>query len=310
MRILAALVLITLVSWTADACTIFILTDGKRALFCNNEDWSNPKTRIWFVPGSKSNLGCAYVGFDDGWAQGGLNAKGLAFDWVAGFMEKWEPDPGLKVVRGSPSQRMVETCSTVEDAIAFYRNYREPGFYRAKILIADRTGASVIIGARDGNLQVEKASRSRGFGFGRQTLDRMLAKDSAPTIVNSASILRACLQNGPYATKYSNVFDLITGDIFLYQFRESLDAVKLDLFAELRKGGHYYDIPQIRQQLSHAPMPLLNNMKHFPLEEFIPVPDKETAITRHLRTALPDAIQGTMRPSDYTSDLWKTLSPE
>jgi hypothetical protein len=31
------------------ACTIFVLTDTNRALFCNNEDWSNPKTRIWFI---------------------------------------------------------------------------------------------------------------------------------------------------------------------------------------------------------------------------------------------------------------------
>jgi len=41
--------------------------------------------------------------------QGGLNTKGLAFDWVAGFMEKWEFDPGMKSVRGNPSERMLET---------------------------------------------------------------------------------------------------------------------------------------------------------------------------------------------------------
>jgi hypothetical protein len=65
------------------ACTIFVLTDRNRALFFNNEDWLNPKTRIWFVPAGDGYFGCAYVGFDDGYAQGGLNTKGLAFDWVA-----------------------------------------------------------------------------------------------------------------------------------------------------------------------------------------------------------------------------------
>ncbi len=75
------------------ACTIFVLTDAKRALFCNNEDWSNPKSRIWFVPAGEGHWGCAYVGFDDGQPQGGVNTEGLAFDWVAGFMEKWEPIP-------------------------------------------------------------------------------------------------------------------------------------------------------------------------------------------------------------------------
>src|SRR5690349_5563317 len=71
------------------ACTIFVLMDTNRALFCNNEDWSNPKTRIWFVPATAKHYGAVYVGFDNGWAQGGLNTEGLAFDWVAGYKEVW-----------------------------------------------------------------------------------------------------------------------------------------------------------------------------------------------------------------------------
>src|SRR4051812_33019247 len=81
-----------LASASVQACTIFVLTDTNRVLFCNNEDWSDFKTRIWFVPGKPGTNGCAYVGFTDGWAQGGLNTEGLAFDWVAGYKEKLEPD--------------------------------------------------------------------------------------------------------------------------------------------------------------------------------------------------------------------------
>jgi hypothetical protein len=44
------------------ACTIFVLTGTSRVLFCNNEDWSNPKTRIWFIPASDRYYGCVYVG--------------------------------------------------------------------------------------------------------------------------------------------------------------------------------------------------------------------------------------------------------
>src|SRR5947209_17070321 len=77
------------------ACTIFVLTDTNRALFCNNEDWSNPKTRIWFVPATPKHYGAVYVGFDNGWAQGGLNTEDLAFDWVAGFKEVWNADPSV-----------------------------------------------------------------------------------------------------------------------------------------------------------------------------------------------------------------------
>jgi hypothetical protein len=50
---------------SVQACTIFVLTDTTRALFCNNEDWSNPKTRIWFMPAGDGYYGGVYVGFDD-----------------------------------------------------------------------------------------------------------------------------------------------------------------------------------------------------------------------------------------------------
>src|SRR5262245_1708186 len=150
----------------ARACSIFVLTDGRRVLFCNNEDWSNPKTRIWFVPGGSGRHGCVYVGFDDDWAQGGMNTKGLAFDWVAGFKEKWEPDPKKATAQGNSAQRMLETCSTVEEAIAFYEKYHEPSFAYGKMLVADPSGASAVIGAQDGQLVAEKMKRSRGFGLG------------------------------------------------------------------------------------------------------------------------------------------------
>ena len=69
----------------AHACTVFVLTDTNRALFCNNEDWSDPKTRIWFLPAGEGYHGAVYVGFENGYAQGGMNTEGLSFDWVAGY---------------------------------------------------------------------------------------------------------------------------------------------------------------------------------------------------------------------------------
>ena len=105
------------------ACTIFVLTDTNRTLFCNNEDWSDPKTRIWFVPGVGKHYGAAYVGFDNNYAQGGVNTKGLAFDWVASYMETWKPDPNVSVVWGNSGQQALEECATIAEAIAFFRKH-------------------------------------------------------------------------------------------------------------------------------------------------------------------------------------------
>jgi hypothetical protein len=116
------------------------------------------------------------------------------------------------------------------------------------------------------------------------------------------------LQKGETATKYSNVFDLKSGDVFLFQLLERDESVKLNLTTELAKGGHYYDMPQIREQLTQPPIPLLNNMKRFFLDEFKSIPDKQPNITKHLRAIIQDAISGAMQPGDYTADCWKELS--
>jgi hypothetical protein len=296
------------VSLSVHACTIFVLTDTNRALFCNNEDWSNPKTMIWFVPAAPGHFGHVYVGFDNGWAQGGLNTEGLAFDWVAGYSEAWNPDPALPGVQGNPSEQMLESCATVEQAITFFRGHREPSFSYAKILVADRTGASVIIGAKDGKLQVEQSSTCRGFGYGARTLDKLLASSSEATVNNGAKILRACAQKGQYATKYSNIFDLKSGDIFLLPFPERDDEVKLNLAAELQKGAHYYDMPKINDELAQAPRPLAN-MERSRLEKYQAIPDTEPKVTAHVRAMFQDLVDGALRPEDYTAEMWKQVAP-
>jgi hypothetical protein len=80
----------------------------------------------------------------------------------------------------------------------------------------------------------------------------MLANSPEPSVANGATILHACVQKGQYATKYSNVFDLKSGDIFLFPLSERENEVRFNLAAELGKGGHYYDMPKIREQLAPA----------------------------------------------------------
>lgn len=292
----------------ASACTIFVLTDGHRVLFCNNEDWTNPATRIWFVPAGTGYYGCVYVGYDDGWARGGMNSEGLACDWVGGFMEDWQGD-AVTCVRGNPTERLLESCATVEDAIAFFQKHKEPDFYRAKILVADRNGASVVIGARDGKLQIDRSERCRSFGYAFQTFRECFAKDSQLTVANGASILRACLQEGKYATKYSNIFDLKSGDIYLYQFHQRVESMQMNLAVELAKGGHYFDMVRIHRQSSIPIMPLLMNMRRFVIDDFPPISDPEPKFTNHIRAVMEDAISGTMRSEDYQAELWSSISP-
>ncbi|MBI2513286.1 MAG: hypothetical protein HYV96_15015 [Opitutae bacterium] len=246
----------------SDACTIFLLTDGQQALFCNNEDWENKPICLWFVPArqqsriSQKRYGCAFVGFGSRWGQGGMNTEGLAYDWVAGYQVAWRRAPEMKSVSGNPAERMLEQCATVEEAIAFFQTHWEPSFSYARILIADRTGASVVIGAADGRLDVQRSTASRGCGFGGAILDTALAHDPSPQLANAAAILDTTRQSGRYATRYSNIFDLKTGTIFVSTDR--LHFARLDLAAELERGRHSYDLRTLAKPIelrSDAPEP-------------------------------------------------------
>jgi hypothetical protein len=290
-----------------NACTIFVLTDGEKTLFFNNEDWSNPVSRVWFVPAPEGFYSCAYVGFENNGAEGGMNSAGLAFDWVAGFSETWTPYKSMKPLGGRTSERMLESCATVEEAIAFYEKYREPQFNRAKILVADKSGASAIIGAHDGKLQVDRARHSRGFGYGRATLATMLQTNTEPRLEMGLKIMRACEQKGEFATKYSSVFDLNKGEMSLF-VPGSEEEVKLNLTAELKRGAHYYDIPKIREQLTEPPVPALSNMRSF-LREFTAAAESDERITEKVIEVIRGCAAGKMRKEDFAPEFWKQIEP-
>ncbi|HEV7350035.1 hypothetical protein [Telluribacter sp.] len=291
------------------ACTIFVLTDAQRTLFFNNEDYSNPATRIWFLPGGKGYYGTAYVGFDNDWAQGGVNTAGLAFDWVAGVKEQYVPAPSLLKPRGNPSERMLESCATVEEAIAFYQKYQEPSFSYARIMIADKSGASVIISAHNGQLYFDRSTQSRGFGYGEKALGDYLTKAPQPTVQGGLPILRACLQQGEYATKYSSIYDLRSGDIYLVPPGDQQSEIKLNLSAELAKGGHYYDMPQLNNQLNGEQLALRPGMRRFLHDGYTPVPDPDPVLDERFKTLFENNATGSLKAEEFSPELWQQIAP-
>lgn len=244
---------------SAQACTIFVLEDAEQVLFCNNEDCKNLHTRVWFVPAGKHRLGCGYVGLRNQWAQGGMNTKGLAFDGVAGFTLDGVADaspilmqPRLKRVRGNPTERMLESCADVDEAIAFWSHLKMP-FFNATLMVADRSGAVAVIGFKSGSLHVVRGKGCGAWGWNGEVASKLINQNSVPVITNAAMILDRSRSQGEYATRYSNIFDLRTGEMALYDFSKSPTATTLSLAKEVEKGRHFYDMPQIQGQLKENP---------------------------------------------------------
>jgi len=302
-----ATIAVCLIQATMHACTIFVLTDSEHSLFCNNEDWADRPTRIWFVPAGDGNFGCAYVGFSDGKAQGGLNTEGLAYDVVAGRPGNVTPDDSLPRVRGNPCQRMLETCRTVGEAIEFFRSH-QIGFGGAEMFVADRSGRSAILGPDNGKLDVQESDRCHALGYGRDKVDALLALSREPSFTNGAKILEAAAQHGATATRYSTTYDLKTGTIMVYQFLQKRAPQELSLTNELSKGAHYYDLKEIQHQVTAAPRPLPANCVRFPLDQMLPIVDPEPKTTDHLKSIFEDTINGSMKASNFTPAAWKRES--
>jgi hypothetical protein len=259
---------------------------------------------ISFVPAGKGYYGAAYISFFA--IQGGMNTEGLAFEWTTtATQETWDPD--LPEASGNPSQRMLESCVTVDDAIAFYHAYNEPTFVHAKILVADRSGASAVVGAKDGKLRVEKVSHLT-FGVWSQPLEKMLAANPEPAEANGYRILHALTKPG--LTRFSNIFDLKSGSVCLLPFLFNVGEVRFDLRAELKKGGHCYDIHRIGDEPSKPPNKLNPWVDPTQVDRLAPIPDQEPEVTSRVRQILLDLEVDTPKPGDYTAEMWNVTMPE
>ena len=73
------------------ACTVVIKASGEAVLVGNNEDYIEPRTKIWFIPPSDKSYGYVIWGFDRYLyrSQGGMNDQGLFIDILDHCRRPW-----------------------------------------------------------------------------------------------------------------------------------------------------------------------------------------------------------------------------
>jgi tetratricopeptide (TPR) repeat protein len=250
----------------AEGCTIVMVSKGKIVLAGNNEDWKNPKTKIWFIPAANGEYGRVCVGFDNLFAQGGMNDQGLFIDANALAPTGWEPTEGKPTFQGALMDRILAECATVEDAIAFCDKYNITGLARARFPIADKTGASVVVEFGKGKVQYVKKTgvyqiatnfvitnvKGENYPCTRyRTADKMLKNTDDISLDLVRAVLSATHQEGQYPTLYSNICDLRNGILYLYNFHNFEEVVQFNLEEELKKGRKIHDIPSLFSVKTH-----------------------------------------------------------
>ena len=228
-------------------CLILKIAHGNAVLAGNNEDIDNPLSKIWFEPPEKGKYGITYFGYTANYPQGGMNDQGLFFDGVAGTKTNWRASPQRLDYEGVLFRKIMEECATVEEAVDLFNKYNFSAFQRARIFLADRSGASAIVGWIGGELKsIRETGNFQAVGFKEETALAMLkaVKDGQKTVSaeDVKAILEACHQEGRYPTQYSNICDLNNNVVYMYLFHDYSTVVKFDASEEQRKGKHDYPL--------------------------------------------------------------------
>ncbi len=243
----------SLIAWPADACTIFTLVKKGIVLVGNNEDWTNPNTRMWFVSATPKTLGIVYFGFDDLFPQGGMNEKGLFFDANA-LAPVQMPPSGRPSFQGNLIDHIMRTSGTVREALDVLAQYdTRPWLARAQFHFADRTGDAAVVESggvfrRKNDFIISTNFRmsevpDRNWPCERfRTAERMLSAADEATVEAAAAVLKATSGS---ITQYSNVYDLTHGIVHLYYVHNFVRSVRIDLAEELAKGARVVGIASL-----------------------------------------------------------------
>jgi len=256
-------------SWDSDfvssSCTIFTAAIDDTVLFGNNEDCPLPGSYLWLIPSQVLQLssetisihGAIFFGFDgndhpnDGYPQGGMNDQGLCCDSNGLPRAPLNPHLERDLPYAYPFYEILWDCSTVNETIEWFESHYLGSSLPGQFHFADATGDAVVISAgtngelayaRIGNTthlvstNFNLANYSNGeypcerYQTACSMLDEIVSEGDL-TIEACRDILEAVHQED--GTAYSNIFDLVNRDIYIYQKHNFNEVIKLNLDEEL-----------------------------------------------------------------------------
>jgi len=236
------------------SCTIFFASRNNLVLGGNNEDHTDPYTYMWFYPQEEGDHGWVKFSYGSGFPQGGMNNCGLFWDGAsAPYLAMPYSVANKEEYIGPLIEKVIEECSTIQEAITVFDNYYCEDQFRAQYLIGDSTGTSMIVEGDEildmnDDFQVltnfyQSYPELGGYPCWRyDTAVEILDSSDDISTYLFGSILSATHQSG---TQYSNIYDLKEGLIYLFYYHNFEEYITIDLDEELQKGYRSYFIPSL-----------------------------------------------------------------
>lgn len=265
MRFLLPLLLLS--SFSASACTAFILHEGGRTFVGNNEDSWCVHGRVRFVRGEAGRLGAVYFSSWRGhpympWInQLGMNEAGLVFDGLTVQPKDVAPAPDKPALEFSElTNRVLEQCRDVPEAVAFLRKHDLILLHKSMIFLADAQGRyavvqndTILTGDEPhfavGNWRLDGGTDHDAIPIPRLQQGReLLHAGVAPTVDGAWSVLegmkscRKFLENGTF---FSTLFEPDSGRVHLAFYHDYDHRITFDLREELLKGAYTMDLPSL-----------------------------------------------------------------
>ena len=185
-------------------------------------------------PPSAGKYGSVIFTFlSEGWAQGGMNEKGLFFDAAHTPYQEIYFDSTKRKPSVYPWQMILDKAATVAEALQLLSNYSLHELEEATVMLADASGDAAIIGVHNHKLDIRRPTThylmQTNFNQWQpelsdepvctryQTAERMISSSQDVTVDNMLSILKKTHQDS--LTVYSNIYDLKNKVVFTYNKR-------------------------------------------------------------------------------------------
>ncbi|MDI3527105.1 MAG: hypothetical protein PWR03_1288 [Tenuifilum sp.] len=150
-RLILTTAIIILLSFTSSiACSVLYYIDSKtgKIYVVNSEDyWLDVNAYIQIEPRSRNKFARLWYGWN-GFAQGGVNEKGLFFD--AANTPEQERIKGYGNPKNNLGDKLLANCSTVEEALEYLEKKRI-ALNNSHMMFGDRTGKAVVVEWVDGD---------------------------------------------------------------------------------------------------------------------------------------------------------------